>query len=47
MGDRAENLYDMDVLKETTSSVETAQYDHKIMKRYATSVGMIQAKRNA
>ena len=39
--ERAEILYYMDDLKASTDNVETARTIHEIVKRYATSVGMV------
>ena len=41
LGDHVEVLYYMDDLKASTDNVETARTIHEIVKRYATSVGMV------
>ena len=40
-GDDAEILYYMDDLKASATSIETAQTIHDIVKKYATSIGMV------
>ena len=47
-GDKAEILYYMDDLKASLTSIETAQTIHRIVKKYAASVGMaINKKKSA
>ena len=41
LGDNAEILYYMDDLKASTTSIETAQKVHQIVKEYATAIGMV------
>ena len=41
LGDNAEIPYYMDDLKASTTSIETAQLVHQIVKEYATAVGMV------
>ena len=47
LGDDAEILYYMDDLKASMSAIETAQTVHDVVKKYATSAGMVINKKKS
>ena len=46
LGDRVQVLYHMDDLKASVNNIEMADNVHMIVKRYATSIGMVVNKKS-